>query len=256
MNYSILVPVYNSEKSLETLVKNVMHCHLLRNTDFELIFVNDGSSDQSWNEIKRLSRAFSFVKGISLFKNCGQQKALYYGLHFCTGNIIVTMDDDLQHDISVLEALVQHMHQGSDLIFGVYDDYGSKGLRALGSKGVGWFFKRHFPELKGHRVSSFRVMRQHVIAPILNKDLTFVYLSAELIPHAKQIGNHHVMRLKRQFGKSGYTFWKCTVIVLKLMLYYGIRVNRLSAKRGIDFEKIIHGWCGKLPDKWYKATKG
>ena len=99
MEVSIIVPVYNSSPMLIELVERVevtmskLNCK----NNYELLFVNDASEDDSWETIIRLINKYSFIKGINLTENFGQHNAIMAGLNICIGEYIITIDDDLQH---------------------------------------------------------------------------------------------------------------------------------------------------------------
>ena len=97
MNLSIIIPVYNSENILQNLAKEIDNA-LNKNIQRELILINDFSKDNSWEMIKKLTQSYSYIKGINLVSNYGQHNAISAGLHYASGEYIVMMDDDLQHD--------------------------------------------------------------------------------------------------------------------------------------------------------------
>ena len=88
MKISIVIPVFNSSKILEVLVKEIK-ANLKELNNFEIILINDFSSDNSWEIIKKLKVNNNFIKGINLKKNYGQHSAIFCGLKFCTGDFIV-----------------------------------------------------------------------------------------------------------------------------------------------------------------------
>src|SRR5438105_1454309 len=94
---SIVIPVYNSSEILDEL-NNLISSSLSENYSFELIFINDGSEDNSWEKIKYLTEKFNSITGINLRKNSGQDNAILAGLRIAKGNYVVIMDDDLQHN--------------------------------------------------------------------------------------------------------------------------------------------------------------
>lgn len=245
MTVSVLIPVYNSARYLKSVVKGIM-MYLEENAfAYELILVDDCSDDRSWHEIETLCSQYDAIKGIHLSKNAGQQKSLYTGLHFCYGDYILTLDDDGQHDIRYFPSLLAEAKKGADLVYGVYDAHGGDNVRALGSKWVSGFFKNNYEVLKGNRVSSYRLIDKHLCSQILHHKKPFVYLSAELLAYAKLVANVTIERKARIEGKSGYTLWKCLVIVMKLHLYYGKGLINLRKRRSAH-ETCIDGWCGKL----------
>ena len=117
MNLSIIVPVYNSSKILKTLVKRIKKN--LRTKNYEIIFINDASSDNSWNEIKKISKKNKRIKGINLSENFGQHSAIFAGLKYAKGKKIITMDDDLQHPPESIEDIVSKLNK-YDLCYTIY----------------------------------------------------------------------------------------------------------------------------------------
>lgn len=250
LDISILIPIYNSGQTLTHLINEIDRYMAGTKMSYEVICVDDGSFDDSWEKLEQLCKDNLRLKGLKLNRNYGQQMALYKGLGCCSGRYVLTMDDDLQHDIYDLNQLLEMAQGGSDLIFGIYETYGTFDLRLMGSKIIGAFFKWRFPKLKGNRVSAMRLISKSVYKALPAVPGKFVYLSAELIPYAKTIGNVQVKRRKRVYGKSGYTFIKCAGIALKLVYYYGrlpLRFNRKDNRS----DASIDGWCGQLPNQWY-----
>ena len=96
MDISIIVPLYNEEESIPKLfdwIERVMNDH---NYSFEVIFVNDGSTDKSWNVIESLQKSSQNVRGIKFRHNYGKSPALYCGFKAAKGDVVITMDADLQ----------------------------------------------------------------------------------------------------------------------------------------------------------------
>ena len=115
---SVVVPVYNSELILPELVKRLEPALTSLSVRFEVVFINDGSRDQSWKVIQELSRSFPWVRGINLMRNYGQHNALLCGIRAARFDIIVTMDDDLQHPPEELPKLLARMDEGLDVVYG------------------------------------------------------------------------------------------------------------------------------------------
>src|SRR3954465_2234156 len=120
--YSIVVPVYNSEKTLEELCTRIETTFRKMDEGFEIILVNDNSQDHSWSIIKDLKRKFGEkLTAIHLRKNFGQHKALLCGFQFARGEYIFTIDDDLQFSPEDMEILIERMKTTSaDLVYGTY----------------------------------------------------------------------------------------------------------------------------------------
>ena len=107
MKLSIIIPVYNSENILGKLIKTIKSSISKKVSTFELLLVNDCSSDKSWQKILELKKRNNFIKAINLKYNYGQHGAVFCGLKYSTGDYIVCMDDDMQHDpIYIPEMLI------------------------------------------------------------------------------------------------------------------------------------------------------
>lgn len=247
MDYSVIVPVYNSKETLKALTDEMDFFFRGNGYSYELIMVDDGSADGSFEKIRELSESNPNLKGIHLKANMGQQKALLTGMLMAKGDWAITIDDDLQHDINDAGRMISLAGDGCDIVFGVYEDYGSKGLRALGSKLVGLFFRLRYGNLHGLRVSSFRLVSRKVYRHLTDPCNRFVYLSAELLPHAALVGNVEVSRRERIYGKSGYDLKKCVVLCLKLWFNYGLK-GLVFGERKI-YEEDTDGWSGQLPEE-------
>jgi undecaprenyl-phosphate 4-deoxy-4-formamido-L-arabinose transferase len=115
---SVVVPVYNSEASLAELVERLERVVPSLAADWEVILVNDGSRDRSWEVVTELAAAHSRVRGINLIRNFGQHNALLAGIRAATYAITVTMDDDLQHPPEELHKLLARLEQGADVVYG------------------------------------------------------------------------------------------------------------------------------------------
>lgn len=245
MTISVIVPVYNSVASLPILLDEIRNYFISRKMRYEVIFVNDASQASTHEMLQSLERQHDNVKAIHLTKNVGQQKALYKGLLMATGDYAVTIDDDLQHDIGALDALLESANAGADLVFGIYEAYGEKKSRELGSQIIGLFFKLKYRKLCGQRVSSLRLIHKSIYEQLPSEMKPFIYLSAELLPFSHKIENVNVTRRARLYGKSGYTLGKCIKIGMKLTWYYGFAsLVPIKKKEAVDYETVANGRRG------------
>lgn len=116
---SIVVPVYNSEESLSPLVDRLETVLPSLARDFEIILVNDGSRDLSWDVAARLAHEQKHVRALNLMRNFGQHNALLAGIRTARFPIVVTMDDDLQHPPEEIHKLLDRLEQGADVVYGI-----------------------------------------------------------------------------------------------------------------------------------------
>jgi len=136
---SLVVPVYNEEENIVELYNEITKAL----NDFELIMVDDGSDDKSWEIIKEISKKDKRVKGIRFTRNFGQTPAIKAGINNSTGDIIVTLDADLQNDPLDIPKLLSEMDRGYDLVSGWRKDRKDAFFsRVLPSKIANWLISK------------------------------------------------------------------------------------------------------------------
>jgi polyisoprenyl-phosphate glycosyltransferase len=133
---SIVIPVYRSQSILAKLVEEVERSMEIEGLigQFELLFVNDASPDESWQVILDLAVSHDFVRGISLRKNFGQHNATMAGLNHARGKIVIIMDDDLQHPPTEIGNLMREIDKGADVCYTRYKGRQHALWKILGSR--------------------------------------------------------------------------------------------------------------------------
>jgi len=176
VDISIVVPVYKEEGNLLKLYEEI-HKALEKETSFEILFVDDGSNDGSWEIIKTLSGMGERTRGIRFSKNFGHQYALHAGLVHAAGDAVVTMDADLQHPPSVIPRLLEEWRKGSKIV---------NTLR-IPNKNISWIKKvtsnlyyKIFSFLSGVRISpgtsDFRLLDRQVVNELAKFNESGVFL--------------------------------------------------------------------------------
>ena len=115
-DFSIIIPAYNEEENIKLLYKEIIEACDKLEKSYEIIFVDDGSKDNTFQIMKELNRIDHKVKVIRLRKNFGQTAALSAGFDHANGNTIITMDADLQNDPADIHLLLDKMDEGFDLV--------------------------------------------------------------------------------------------------------------------------------------------
>src|SRR5690554_3148354 len=156
---SIVVPVYNSEQTLDELVRRLKAAVGPISRDFEVILVNDGSADRSWEVARRLAAEYPEVHGISLMRNHGQHNALLCGIREARGDVIVTIDDDLQNRPEDVPALVARVVEGHDVVYGVPRQQQWGFMRGIASRVTKMVLKSAMGASTASMVSGFRAIR-------------------------------------------------------------------------------------------------
>src|SRR5258706_4077979 len=156
---SAVVPVYNSESMLPLLVQRLSTVLSSLAPKFEILLVNDGSRDGSWPAIEKLAAQDPRVRGIDLMRNYGQHNALLAGIRASVGEVIVTLDDDLQNPPEEIPKLFALLGEGRDVVYG-YPENEKHGLfRTLASKMTKIAVQEGMGSEIARRISTFRAIR-------------------------------------------------------------------------------------------------
>ncbi len=206
MNLSIVVPLFNEEESLVELYNWVRGVLTPLSISFELIFIDDGSNDTSWKVIEQLGAGNPEVKGIKFRRNYGKSAALYSGFEAAVGEVVITMDADLQDNPDELPGLYQMIkEEGYDLVSGWKKKRHDPLGKTIPSKFFNWTARYisgiHLHDfncgLKAYRkevIKSIEVYGEmHRYIPILAKRNGF-----------SKIGEKIVVHRERQFGVSKF----------------------------------------------------
>jgi polyisoprenyl-phosphate glycosyltransferase len=228
---SIVIPVYNSEESLFELGRRIVDA--LKGYDYELILVNDCSTDNSWQKIIELTDADPHVKGINLRKNFGQDNALMAGFHHSCGKYIVVMDDDLQHSPSDVLKLYDKCKEGYDICYANFSHKQQALWKNIGSYLNGKIAEILIKKPKNIYLSPFKVIKSEVIREVKHYDGPYPYIQGLLLHITNNIGQITVEHQKRYRGKSNFNFFRSLYVFLNLITTFSIIPLRFSAILGI-----------------------
>lgn len=159
MNLSIVVPVYKGETLIEPLVAQLSKTVPTFAEEYEIILVNDGGPDHSWQVIQELTRKHKSVKGICLMRNYGQHNATLCGIRRACHEIIVTMDQDLQHPPEEIPLLLAKLEEGYDVVYGAPRKLPQGFWRNLMTASIKWILAKVIGLPSVHNVSAFRAFR-------------------------------------------------------------------------------------------------
>lgn len=123
---SVVIPAYNEEKMIETTANTITDILNKENIDFELIFVDDGSKDNTWSEIERISQTNKKVRGVHFSRNFGKDPAVFAGLEYVKGDCCVVMDCDLQHPPIKIVEMYRYWQDGYEVVEGIKEDRGKE----------------------------------------------------------------------------------------------------------------------------------
>jgi glycosyltransferase involved in cell wall biosynthesis len=230
--YSVVIPVYNSEKIVGTTIDRVVAVFTEAGLDHEVILVNDGSTDDSWEVIAEKAREIPSVVALDLLKNYGQHHANLAGLRESTGDYVITLDDDLQNPPDQALLLIDEAMTGKDLVFGVFERKQAAGYRRLGSRLIGMINRRIFNQPADLQVSNFRILRRDVVDRICASNTAHPYLTGQALIYSRKRGNVTVRHDPRPVGKSNYSTVKILRLVMTILFSYSSFPLRFAALVG------------------------
>ncbi len=230
MDLSVLIPLYNESESLNELNQNIVDSLNGKNLNFEIIYVDDGSTDNSWSVIKDLS-INSSVSGLKFQKNYGKSMALLAGFKRANGNIVVTMDADLQDDPNEIYPLFQMItEQNLDIISGWKKKrYDSIIFKNIPSKLFNWAarkasgiklndFNCGIKAYKSEVIKSIRLTDgMHRYIPVLAKNAGFFKISE------KEVKHHPRKHGKTKYGADRFIKGFLDLVTLSFIQRFGKR---------------------------------
>ena len=227
MLISIVIPCYYSEKTIHKVVDMVTD-EFNKNDGYEceFVLVKDGSTDGTFDEIRKLSREYSNVAGVNLMRNFGQHNALMAALQYTNGDYVLGMDDDMQTHPSQIPAILEKQREGYDLVYGVYD----KSVNSAGKNLTSWFNRVSSRFLLGRpkeiHSSNFWLITDKVRREVIKYRNYNPYVDGLFFRTTHNIANVTIHHHKREFGSSNYTLRK----MMKLwMAYWNYSVLPLRA---------------------------
>ena len=263
---SIVIPVYRSALILPKLVTQIlaeMRKQGLEN-DFELLLINDASPDDSWAVIQSLAQINPFVKGLSLRRNAGQHNAIMAGLNNASGEVVIMMDDDLQHPPQAIGDMLQAVNQGYDVCYTHYNNRKHAMWKRLGSQFNDWVASHLLDKPKGLYLSSFKAMRKEVVNEVIKYDGPYAYLDGLILDVTSSITTIYIEHQSRDEGDSNYNFRRLlslwmrmatsfSVVPLRLATYIGfiLATISLAAIVFVVVRKILHP---EVPSGWTSLT--
>ena len=232
---SVVVPVYNSEGNLEELIYRLEDVLRQTSDSFEVILVNDGSRDRSWNVICQLASERNWVRGVNLMRNYGQHNALLCGIREARYPVIVTMDDDLQHPPEEIPKLLDELAEGYDVVYGSPQKEKHGLWRDLASQVTKLALRSTMGAVTARKVSAFRVFRTELRDAFANYQGAFVSVDVLLTWGTTSFASISVRHEQRSIGASNYTFRKLVTHALNMMTGYSILPLQFASVVGFLF---------------------
>lgn len=154
---------------------------------FELLLVDDSSTENSWQVIRSLATTHAFIKGISLRCNFWEHNAIMAGLNYVSGDLVALMDDDLQHPPHAIGDLVPALAEGYDVCYTIYLNRQHAVWKELGSQFNDWVATHLLAKPKGIYLSSFKAIRREMMEEIVKYDGPYAYIDGLILDVTRSI---------------------------------------------------------------------
>ena len=237
--YSVVIPVFNSELSLEPLFDGLKSVFASEQKKAQYIFVDDGSFDKSWEVLKQIKeQEKENITIVKLNKNYGQSNATFCGLELTKGNFVITIDDDLQQPPEEITKLIRARDAGDwDMVYGIFDKKQHSFYRNLSSKLVRKTISRFID--RPDSTTSFRIIKSEVVKKILVHKSNFIFIDELIWWYTGSISYIVTKHRKRAEHKSGYTPGKLWSLFTNLIIFYTNFPLRLMIYGGLFFSTIF-----------------
>jgi glycosyltransferase involved in cell wall biosynthesis len=258
MQLSVIIPLLNEEESLNELYNWIASVMRSNSFSYEVIFIDDGSTDNSWKIIKKIAAEDPFVKGIKFNRNYGKSQALHVGFDKAEGDVIITMDADLQDNPEEIPELYDLITAGNfDLISGWkkkrYDSVLSKNLpsklfNAAARKTSGLKLHDFNCGLKAYRKAVVKNIdvygEMHRYIPVLAKNAGYSKINEKVVQHqARKYG-------KTKFGAERFINGFLDLITIWFLSKFGKRPMHLFGALG-----VLMFFFGFISAAWIGASK-
>lgn len=231
--------------------------------NYELILVNDGSPDRSWERIIAVCNEYCQVVGIELRRNFGQDNAIIAGFRHVRGELVAVMDDDLQHDPRDLPALLERAREGYDVVYADFRYRKHSVWKRLGSWFNGKVAEFVLAKPAGLYLSPFKVIRREVVDLICMHEGPTPYVDGLILQITSRISQIPVEHHSRHAGSSNYTIFRSVGVWSRLATSFSTRPLRLVTWCGfvlgflgvvlaliVIFDRVFH------PDRFAAAVAG
>jgi glycosyltransferase involved in cell wall biosynthesis len=233
--YTIIVPIYKSLDCLPNLYRRLTDSLASWGGDYEVILVEDGGHDGSWEYIETLVRTDPRIKGIKMSRNFGQHNALLCGIRAASRDTIITIDDDLQNPPEEIPRLLEKLNQGFDVVYGTPDHERHGFLRDMASVVTKLVLQGAMGASTARKVSAFRAFRTRLRIAFDRFHSPFLSIDVLLTWGTTRFGSVSVRHDAREMGISHYTIGKLLTHALNMVTGFSTLPLRLASWMGFAF---------------------
>ncbi len=253
---SVIIPVFNEEKNITPLLDRLVP--LLTQYNYEIIFVDDGSKDQTSHEIKKAIEKNNRIRYASFYRNFGHQMALTYGYRSSKGDCVVTIDADLQDPPEIIHEMVEKWHNGAKVVYAKrktreVDSFFKKKTAACFYWFINFLSETPIPE----EVGDYRLLDREIVQFLNNLPEQARFLRGLVAWGGYPAEYVYFKRERRNAGVTHYTFSKMLNFAMEGIISFSTKPLRLAsylgfASAGVGFLGILYAILGRilLPSYW------
>ncbi len=241
---SIIVPVYDSQETLPVLISRLHPVLQQTGLSYEAILVNDGSADASWNVIDALAREHSWVCGIDLMRNHGQENALLCGIRAANYDRTVTIDDDLQNPPEEIPRLLARLDEGFDVVYGVAEREQHGLWRNAASIITKFVLQEAMGARNARNVTAFKAFRTQLREAFCGYRSPHVSIDVLLSWGTQKFEAVRVRHDPRVVGRSNFTFRRLVTHALNMVTGFSVLPLQLASLIGLAFS--VFGFAALL----------
>ena len=240
MDLSIVVPVYNSERLVAELTRRIAQAMAAPGApaSYEIILVNDCSSDRSWQMIEQACERHASIRGLNLRTNTGQHNAIMAGLRAARGAAVVVMDDDLQHAPEDIVRLHARLLEGYDLCYAAFRNPKHARWKILGSAFRDVTAAALFGVPRGVRISSFKAMTADIAREVTRYEGPFPYVDGLALMATRNVTNVELEHHTRPHGSGNYGLRESVFLWSKVAMNFSVLPLRLASWLGLAFAAL------------------
>lgn len=232
---SVIVPVYNSEATLPSLIERLKPVMEELRRPFELVLVNDGSRDGSWLAIERICAENQWVRGIDLMRNQGQENALLCGLRAARYDTAAMIDDDLQNPPEEIPRLLAKLEEGFDVVYGTPEHEQHGLFRDLASIITKLVLQEGMGAKNARNVTAFKVFRTQLREAFSQYTSPHVSIDVLLTWGTQRFGALKVRHDPREIGTSNFTFRKLVTHAINMVTGFSTMPLQIASLVGFIF---------------------
>ncbi|MCT4664036.1 MAG: glycosyltransferase family 2 protein [Flavobacteriales bacterium] len=234
MDISVVVPVYNGEKTIPVLVEQVANELNKLDLKFEIILVDDRGPDNSWQVIDQICEEYSYVKGVQLSRNFGQHPAISAGLTYCEGTYIVVMDCDLQDRPDQIPKLYKHItNTNKDIVLAQRVQRQDKFFKRMSSKYFYLALSYFTNTNQDASVANFGIYKRKAIEEVIKMGDQVKFFPLFIRWVGFEIDYLEVEHSSREEGKSNYTFRKLWNLALDNIISFSNKPLYMTVNVGL-----------------------